>query len=269
MILDTHQTISAGSLYIDEVKDDQHHAHEDHVITFLEKGFVTLNLEHPIHIKPGMLTLVPAGMPHALMHGKDMHVHWLSFSAANLPLSVSEPLMQPFSRIQQGAIPVVKLSPKRIPFVLTLLKELQNALNSRQPERILTSFVFLILNEVNLANNLTPTELAPETKLAKALQFIQLHCCLGISLKDVADAIHMHPAYLATKMKRATGSTVGEWITRYRLKSAQSLLANTDETVEQICIKVGWQDVTHFIRQFKKAYQKTPAVWRKQQNNKR
>jgi AraC family transcriptional regulator, arabinose operon regulatory protein len=29
--------------------------------------------------------------------------------------------------------------------------------------------------------------------------------------------------------------------------------------------ELGWNDTTHFIRQFKKAYGDTPAAWRKKQ----
>ena len=92
---------------------------------------------------------------------------------------------------------------------------------------------------------------------------MQKNALTSISLKDVAAAVHLSPAYLATRFKQSTGFSVGVWITRLRLTEACSRLIHTDETIEQMTYQLGWNDVTHFIRVFKKMYAITPAQWRR------
>lgn len=263
--MSTYTAIDAGFADIDELHSEDHHAHEEYVITLMLAGYVTLEGEQNVHIKPGMLTLVPSGMPHALLQGKDMQVHWLSFTAGSIDLDETHQLMLPFAQVRKGALPVFKLPASRINYVASLFREIEIELAGGKSARVLASLVCLILNEAGKASSLSSLDLGPETKVSKALQYIQSHSCEGISLKDVAGALHISPAHLATRVKQSTGYSVGQWIIRHRLKRAKELLANTDMKVEQIGLKLGWQDVTHFIRQFKKANSVTPAAWRKQQ----
>ena len=260
-----HNPISSGFALIDNVHSEQHSAHEEYVITLMLAGYVTLAGEQSVQIKPGMLTLVPSGMPHALLHGEGMQVHWLSFTANSLRLDEDHDLMLPYARVRRGALPIFKLDDERLNFVIKLFVELQNELENNSSKKVLASLVCLILNEANKASNLTHTDVGSETKVGKALKFIQAHSNEGISLKDVAAALHINDAYLATKVKQSTGYSVGQWITKSRLSQALELLTNTDETIEQIGLRIGWQDVTHFIRQFKKTHGKTPAAWRRAQ----
>ena len=58
---------------------------------------------------------------------------------------------------------------------------------------------------------------------------------------------------------------MGDWIRAHRVSEASKRLLHTDESIEEIAGRVGWQDTTHFIRQFKKAQGCTPAAWRKSQ----
>jgi len=261
--LQSFLAIESGLAHIDELAADRHHAHEEYVITLMLAGYVTFAGQHRVNVKPGMLTLVPAGMPHSLLQGKDMQVQWLSFATNNTQLDESQELMQVFARIRTGALPIIKLPSHRLEFVVTLFKEIQLELSQAKSPRVLESLLSLMLNETCKASKLAKLDLGPETKINRALQYVERHSCEGISLKDVANHLHMSPAYLAAKMKHVTGYSVGHWITRHKLKLAQELLVNTDEKVEQISQVSGWQDVTHFIRQFKKAHQLTPAAWRR------
>ncbi len=263
----SYPAIDSGSAYIEELHSEQHHAHEEYVITLMQAGFVTFEGEQRVSIKPGMLTLVPSGMPHALLKGSGMQVHWLSFTGTSVQLQESDPLMSPFALIRQGALPIFKLDSGRIAYVVTLFEEIQSELQGEANQKILASLVCLLLNEVKKASTLSKLDLGAETKVGKALGYIQANSCRGISLKDVAANLHMSPAYLASKVKNSTGYSVGQWIIKYRLKQAQGLLANTDKKVEQIGLEIGWQDTTHFIRQFKKTYRQTPAAWRRAQRS--
>ncbi|MBQ4848429.1 AraC family transcriptional regulator [Pseudoalteromonas sp. MMG005] len=259
--------IDSGFSDISELSHDEHHAHEDYIVTLMVAGYVKLKGKQCVNITPGMLTLVPAGMPHALLEGKNMQVHWLSFSGRFFQLDEKNEFMRSFTAIRNGALPICKLAEERVSYVTSLFLEIQTELATGKSHKVLESLIYLMLNEANKASELTAIEINGHTKIDKAMRYIQAHSCEGISLKDVAHALHINSAHLASKMKQATGYSVGQWILKYRLKMAVELLLNTDEKVEIIGYQAGWRDVTHFIRQFKKQYQQTPSAWRRTNKN--
>lgn len=267
--MNSYINIETGYLEVDELDSEEHHAHEEYVVTLLLSGYVTLKSEQTIQIEPGTLTLVPSGFPHALLKGKEMSVHWLSFGLSNEGTVQDSTLFLPFQQIRQGGLPIVKVSQQRLPYITTLFEELQRESSGAQSAIVLESLINLIISEALNAAKINYSGFGSETRISKAMQYIELHCGEGISLKDVANAVHLSPAHLTTKMRQSTGFTVGQWITKHRLKAACEKLEKTDETIEQVATKLGWADVTHFIRQFKKAYCITPAAWRRQRAMKR
>ncbi|MFA0648386.1 helix-turn-helix domain-containing protein, partial [Vibrio cyclitrophicus] len=98
--------------------------------------------------------------------------------------------------------------------------------------------------------------------VGKALHYIQKYSLTPISLSDVASAVGRTSPHVASVVKSETGFTVGMWITSARLAKAAQLLQYSNMSVEQITTKIGWQDTTHFIRQFKTFYGTTPSKWR-------
>jgi AraC-like DNA-binding protein len=83
-----------------------------------------------------------------------------------------------------------------------------------------------------------------------------------LSRRDVASAVAVSPSHLSRLMKLATGRSVGQWIRDRRMEEARHLLRDNDASVELIAAAVGYRDVTHFRRDFKRAHQMTPARWR-------
>ena len=49
-----------------------------------------------------------------------------------------------------------------------------------------------------------------------------------------------------------------------RMKKARRMLKETNQTVESIAASVGYENVEHFNRLFKKAYDMTPVQFRRQ-----
>ena len=58
--------------------------------------------------------------------------------------------------------------------------------------------------------------------------------------------------------------TFQEVVKEERMKKARTLLRETNQTVETIAAEVGYENVEHFNRLFKKSYGMTPIQYRKQ-----
>ncbi len=65
-------------------------------------------------------------------------------------------------------------------------------------------------------------------------------------------------------IKEKSGMTFGELVKKIRMKKAKALLKSSNMTVENISLSVGYQNVEHFNRLFKKAYNMTPMQFRNQ-----
>ncbi|MEI5638782.1 MULTISPECIES: AraC family transcriptional regulator [unclassified Pseudoalteromonas] len=256
--------INSGFTQLEQLNSEHHGAQSDYVLTLVTAGFVTYHAQQTVQVKPGMVCLVPSGTQHQIMQGSNLSVHWLGFSLSSGLKEAQQPLLKAFSAVRNGALPIMKLDTARVGWITQLFCELEVALQNSQPNHVLQSLAVLILHEVNNGLKLSNHDYSPNAKVKKALSIIQCDSHRGITLKDVALKVHSNPTYLANLMKQTTGLTVGEWIKRYQLKTAKQLLLHSNQRVEDIAEQAGWNDVTHFIRQFKRAYNLTPAKWRKQ-----
>lgn len=252
---------------INQLTPEQHHSQTDHILMLINQGELTMQYQHRVELGKNMLTIIPPGMAHTLVSGKDLDIWWMSFCPHCLSLDLDASLMQSFRQIRLGALPVFNINPERSAFINQIFQELSRVETHKDKgiEAVQKSLITLILYEINKAT--MPLNMAPkqhDIKIDRALDFIQRHYLNPISLKDVAKAIHCSPSHLAFLMKQETGFTVGEWVTRSRLTQACSRLVHSNQDIKQLVFELGWHDVTHFIRQFKKAYGITPAAWRKQ-----
>ncbi|WP_225931441.1 helix-turn-helix domain-containing protein [Leptolyngbya sp. 7M] len=98
--------------------------------------------------------------------------------------------------------------------------------------------------------------------LQAVFKFIDENYHRAISLVDVAQAVGYSPAYLTKIVGAKTGFTVNAWIVKRRLFEAQKLLKQTDRTIEEIAWEVGYSNVNHFFRQFRRLHGVTPSQWR-------
>jgi AraC-like DNA-binding protein len=100
-------------------------------------------------------------------------------------------------------------------------------------------------------------------QLKEVFEFIEANYHKSIGLRDVAQAVGYSSAYLTDLVRRQTGQTVNHWIIRRRMAAACSLLLETNQSVEQIAMEVGYNNPGHFFQQFRHHHKTTPQVWRK------
>ncbi|BAZ71109.1 transcriptional regulator (plasmid) [Fischerella sp. NIES-4106] len=101
--------------------------------------------------------------------------------------------------------------------------------------------------------------------LCEVFEFIELNYHQSIRLKEVAQAVGYSSAYLTDLVRRLTGKTVNNWIVERRIAEASTLLLETNYSVEEIALKVGYQNINHFYCQFRNYYKNTPRAWRESQ----
>lgn len=240
-------------------------SHTEHGLTYVTEGFLRMEHGTEIRVEPGSVIIVPAGAPHRPIEGRNLEYWLVGFCAACVRMDETQLLMQPFLQVRHGALPVVPILPSKRRKLVRLFRELKSESERHAPEapELSRCLLSLLLGEIRRAMPMTNTSASDGSLVAEALAFIQQRCLEPISLKDVAGAVHRTPSHVASTVKTATGYSVGDWIRSGRIGEAATRLAHTDDTLDEIAAHVGWQDKTHFIRQFRKVHGVTPAAWRR------
>ena len=98
--------------------------------------------------------------------------------------------------------------------------------------------------------------------IKKSILYISQHFPEALTLEEVAEQVHLNPAYFSTVFKQSTGSSFKEYLTMIRIEESKRLLANTDYTILDIAIAAGFEDQGYFAKVFKKYTGLTPRQYR-------
>lgn len=102
-----------------------------------------------------------------------------------------------------------------------------------------------------------------EEKLKLALAYIQEHYAEPISIAQLSQLCGFSQVHFMNVFKAAIGSTCIEYLVQYRLANAALALEETDHSVTQIALDVGFQNTSYFNRAFKSQYAMTPTAYRR------
>ena len=92
--------------------------------------------------------------------------------------------------------------------------------------------------------------------------YLMAHYVHTISLDEIAAEVGMNRSAFCSYFKRCKGMTFSEFVTRYRLNTACELLVHSQMQVSEICYAVGFNDVPHFNRIFRKMKHMSPREYR-------
>ena len=101
--------------------------------------------------------------------------------------------------------------------------------------------------------------------LLEILQYIEQHYN-DCSLRSLAARFNYNPNYLGNYLKKNTGKTFVELIQSQRMSMAVVLLTHTDQTIEDIATKVGYDSLSFFYKKFDEHFGCTPYQYREQNN---
>ncbi len=103
----------------------------------------------------------------------------------------------------------------------------------------------------------------PPRWLDQARELLRARFAEGLSLGHVAQAVGVHPVYLAGAFRRHFRQTVGEYVRQLRVEFAVREMTRTDAPLAEIALAAGFADQSHLTRTFKRLTATTPAAYRK------
>lgn len=126
---------------------------------------------------------------------------------------------------------------------------------------IIKASVSALVVAVNKIDELQSFSEAKDARLIEILNYIHSHYST-VTLEELSEHFFLSKPYLSKYIKEKSGITYGEIVKNARLKKAKALLKGGNMTVESISIAIGYHNVEHFNRLFKKSFQMTPVQYR-------
>ena len=247
------------------------HWHDELEIIYIKGGFLTVSISGESYIgKPGDAFVVSPGNLHLM--GSDtgtVDYYTFLFPLKNLSFRADdlfeEKLLEPLNSGHLMINPRINDTAKELCEQLIEVHESKNQESESQltaqikTKIILLQFIlemwkkgFIIENDTNGRN----------TVEKEMVSYIQQNYTGKISLKEFGEQFHLSEKYISRYFKEHFHITLSQYVTYLRLEHAKQLLQDTDIPVTEVAMQSGYQNVSYFIRSFKKTYEISPLKYR-------
>lgn len=99
--------------------------------------------------------------------------------------------------------------------------------------------------------------------LKQALEYIESSYNKQVSLQEMADSVQMSPKYFCRFFQEMTHRTPVEYLNYYRIERACYQLLTTNDSITDVAYNSGFNDLSYFIKTFKKYKGTTPKQYLK------
>jgi len=121
----------------------------------------------------------------------------------------------------------------------------------------------LLTRILHLAQNRAPVGALAKWRLRRVQSLVDAQLAEPLTLSDLAAAAGLSRMHFAAQFRAATGSSPHEYLLVQRIEAAKRLLMETELSLVEIALSVGFLAQAHFTTVFKRLTGDTPARWRR------
>ena len=258
---------SNPTLFVTEVGWEQRHAgssfgpleRDYYILHIVEKGKGILDVDgKKAPFKEGDIFLVPPHIKVAYSADeKDpCKYYWVAYSG----LMANELTVKTGLTVGNNYV----ISPIKFSNVLQKIKEMNEiATNISGVEYKLLGHLYILFSELlNENESLLGQE---KNHVHKAIEYLQIHYQEELRINDLAKTLLLDRTYLYRLFKQQTGLSIKEYLINLRMEKAKELIANTNQSLREISLLVGYSSYLSFSNTFKDKVRMTPNSFRKTQ----
>jgi AraC-like DNA-binding protein len=246
------------------------HYHPEYELTYIIKGSGHRLVGNSYaYFSAGDLVLLGSNLPHTWSGKMESEGN-----SEAIVIQFSKEFMAPFLQLDEGKAikQLLEQANRGLHFEdhTTLADRLIDLTNATGMDRIVKLISILELlsqqSATPIASNAFHTVASPKSELRinKVCLFIQHNFTGKISLKEVADLIHLTESNFCKFFKKATGKTYSDYINEIRINEASRLLLQTEKNINQIAYACGFETLSYFNRVFFSKKGTTPSNYRKE-----
>jgi two-component system response regulator YesN len=136
--------------------------------------------------------------------------------------------------------------------------------NVTQSNKVLAQFNLWSKRIVSIGADMAQMEEKEQASvIQKIYDYIDEHLQQEMSREQIAEYVHFNPAYLSRLFRKETGDSLTDYILLKRMEKAKSLLSTTQIKISDISSLVGYGNIPHFTKMFKRSVGVTPQDYRK------
>ena len=248
------------------------HWHDELEIIYVKSGFLTVNISGENYIgKPGDAFVVSPGNLH-FMGSQTGTVDYFTFlfplkyiafrSDDMLDDKLIEPLNSGHLMISPEIKDTVKEQCEQLARVYAAeIDKSESKITSQIRKKIvLLQFIHELWKKGFIVENDTTGRNTVEKEM---VSYIQQNYTGKILLREFGEQFHLSEKYISRYFKEHFHITLSQYVTYLRLEHAKQMLQETDISVTEVAMQSGYQNVSYFIRSFKKTYGVSPLKYRK------
>ena len=239
---------------------DRKHGYPDYTFLHFFGGIEIRLKDETIPAPPHTCILYRPGTPQFFLSRQALIHDWIHFSG-NI-----EPLL---ARLNLPADTLIH--PQRTDFITELVREMENEFFSQKCGRnelltLKTKELFLKLVRACDGEYDVPVNTTTEEHLRKLRAEIFLSLSHPWTIAEMASRMNLSPSRFFSVYRSLYGNSPTDDLICARIDAAKNVLAFTDKPVIHIAESLGYNNLTHFIRQFKTRTGKSPTEYRKSVN---
>lgn len=149
--------------------------------------------------------------------------------------------------------------------LLSQIPTMQHGFTQEDCERtadILESYIAFLLDRYGERTPKTFDNVVEDVR-----SYIEENINSDLSIATLAQQYNYNEKYLGRLFKTRTGYTIHEYCNYLRLTKAKKLLRSTNLSISEVAVQSGYNNVTYFIRVFKKHTQLSPLQYRQKKKN--
>lgn len=249
--------------------------HEDFPLTDYElfvitKGtlYISYHQQNYMVTEGEMLLLPPMPEPYNRRKGyrpSDCSFYWLHFSASH-EVRFTAPQKVSLDAPHKLIIPIQQFLPCAEK-VIVLMKQLQDAIRLNYAPFALDYMTTIILYEIH--HQLLPlvSHEASETSTQRQIyhdiiDYIKQHIHTKLTVAEIADHFGYNEKYLSHMFSSISKMTLKQFILKNKMDAANFLLTDSNKSIQEIAISLGFSDSHHFMKSYKKITGLTPSEYR-------
>ncbi len=255
------------------------HWHEQMEIIYIKKGSGTVSVNlTPYHVEAGSIIPVMPGELHSIDGDPNVRMEYenIIFSLSILDSTAENDWCRTniLDPLKTGTIHF----PRPITPGSAFYTEAANALDGADHicenrvsgySLLVKSQLFLFLHALyqyryrNMVEK--KTESVHADKLKQIITWVKEHYQEQISIQEGAKLLGYSEAHFMRIFKQETGQTFVHFLNEYRLAAASYYIKETNDSISKIAESCGFENLSYFIRIFKKKYGVSPREFRKRQ----
>ena len=136
-------------------------------------------------------------------------------------------------------------------------EKIQNCENLKELEQLIHNFFQFLIGRAE------PRQHESSSTAKKIISFLdENYTCPDLSTTMLSESLSLSASYISRIFKKETGQNIPDYIHNKRVHYAKELLVNTDLSVNDISLKVGYSTAWTMNRIFKRLVHMTPGAWR-------